>query len=297
MNGIIFDLKRFAVHDGAGLRSTLFLKGCPLRCPWCQNPEGIAPEPALWHSPQTCVRCGGCVNACPKGALMLGERIHVDRTRCALCGRCVDACPAAAMSVQGRSIGAQEAAELLLRDRVFFGTHGGVTLSGGEVMLQWEFAAEVLAHCKKAGVNTAVESCLLATREAVEAMLPVTDQFLVDIKFLDPALHKMHLGADNRVILENFQWLLVHGARVLVRTPLIPGYTAAEDNIRAIARYLRRTAPHTPWELLNFNPLCRGKYTALEQDYPVSGGSLTQAEMQRFYDILEQEGIANIVKE
>ena len=201
------------------------------------------------------------------------------------------------MSVRGRSIGAREAAELLLRDRVFFGTHGGVTLSGGEVLMQWQFAAQMLALCKNAGVHTAVESCLLAPPQAIEALLPVTDQFLVDIKFLDPVLHKMHLGADNRVILDNFRWLLAHGARVLVRTPLIPGYTAAEDNIRAIARYLRRNAPQTPWELLNFNPLCRGKYAALERDYPVSGGSLTQAEMQRFYDILEQEGIANIVKE
>ena len=297
MNGIIFDCKRFAVHDGAGLRSTLFLKGCPLRCPWCQIPEGIAPEPALWHSPQTCVRCGGCVNACPEGALTLGERIHVDRTRCTLCGRCVDACPAAAMSVQGRSVSAQDAAELLLRDRVFFGESGGVTLSGGEVMLQWEFAAEVLTHCKKAGVNTTVESCLLASREAMEAMLPVTDQFLVDIKFLDPVLHKMHLGADNRAILENFEHLLARDADVLVRTPLIPGYTATDGNLRAIARYLRRASPHTPWELLNFNPLCRSKYAALERTYPVSGGAFSAAELAHFYDLLAREGITNIIKE
>ena len=163
--------------------------------------------------------------------------------------------------------------------------------------MQWQFAAQVLALCKDAGVHTAVESCLLAPPQAIEALLPVTDQFLVDIKLLDPALHKKHLGADNRAILENFEHLLARDADVLVRTPLIPGYTATDENLRAIARYLRRVAPHTPWELLNFNPLCRGKYAALEQDYPVSGGSLTQAELQRFYDILEQGGITNIVKE
>lgn len=195
------------------------------------------------------------------------------------------------------SISAQEAAELLLRDRVFFGESGGVTLSGGEVLMQWQFAAQMLALCKNTGVHTAVESCLLAPPQAIEALLPVTDQFLVDIKFRDPALHKKHLGADNRAILENFEHLLAQDADALVRTPLIPGYTATDENLRAIARYLRRVAPHTPWELLNFNPLCRRKYAALERDYPVSGGSLTQAELQRFYDILEQEGITNIVKE
>ena len=163
--------------------------------------------------------------------------------------------------------------------------------------MQWQFAAQVLALCKNAGVHTAVESCLLAPPQAIEALLPVTDQFLVDIKFRDPALHKKHLGADNRAILENFEHLLARDADVLVRTPLIPGYTATDENLRAIARYLRRVAPHTPWELLNFNPLCRGKYAALERDYPISGGSLTQVELQRFYDILEQEGITNIVKE
>lgn len=297
MNGIIFDVKRFAVHDGKGLRTTLFLKGCPLHCPWCQNPESISPEPSLWHNVQDCVGCGTCVAVCPEKALTLTDRIHVDRERCVTCGTCVDACPAAAMTVQGRSVTAQEAAELLLRDKVFFGENGGVTLSGGETLLQWQFAAQVLAACKAEGVNTAIETCLLAPREAMEAMLPVTDQFITDIKYLDSQLHRQYLGADNRRILENFEWLIGKGADVLVRTPLIPGYTATDENIRAIARYLHTTAPQVPYELLNFNPLCRSKYAALEQEYPVSGNALTDAEKNHFYDILAQEGIPHIIKE
>ena len=297
MNGIIFDLKRFAVHDGAGLRSTLFLKGCPLHCPWCQNPEGMERSPVLWHSPQSCLHCGSCLAACPSGALVLTDRIHINRSLCTQCGTCVEACPAAAMEIFGKTVTAQEAASMLLRDQVFFGQKGGVTLSGGEVLMQWQFAAEVLRLCKKAYAHTAIETCLLAPIAALEAMLPVTDLFIVDIKFMDGMLHCHHLGASNKQILDNFQWLLAHGADLLVRTPLIPGYTATDENIRRIARYLRSIAPEVPYELLNFNPLCRSKYTALEQEYPVSGGALTDAQMEHFYEILAQEGITNIIKE
>lgn len=297
MNGVIFDCKRFAVHDGAGLRTTLFLKGCPLRCPWCQNPEGIDPRPALWHSPAQCMACGQCVPACPQGALTRTGRVHVDRARCALCGQCVELCPAGAMALSGQTVSAEEAAAMLMRDRAFFGAEGGVTLSGGEALMQWEFAAEVLGLCKAQNVSTAIETCMLAPRHALEALLPVTDHFLVDIKYLDPETHLRVLGADNRQILENYRFLAAQGARVTVRTPLIPGYTAAEDNIRAIARFIRSVQPDGAYELLNFNPLCRSKYAALERDYPVSGGALDAAALERFYAVLAEEGIAHIVKE
>lgn len=297
MTGVIFDLKRFAVHDGGGLRTTLFLKGCPLRCPWCQNPEGIERKSMLWHNPVVCLKCGSCVPACPQNALRLDDRIHVDRDRCIVCGKCADVCPAAAMSCTGERVTAEEAAARLLRDRVFFGENGGVTLSGGEVLAQWEFAREVLAICKEAGADTAIETCLLASREAVEALLPVVDHFIADIKYLDGEIHRDVVGADNAQILENFRFLAERGADLLVRTPLIPGYTATEENIRAIARFLRGIDPAIKYELLNFNPLCRSKYSAMEQDYPVSGGALSEAELETFRAIAAEEGLTNIIKE
>lgn len=297
MNGTVFEVKRFAVHDGEGLRTTLFLKGCPLRCPWCQNPEGLDPAPALWYNPAVCLRCGGCVNNCPGLALTLTDRVHIRQEDCVQCGACVDLCPAGALSLCGKTISAREAADLLLRDRAFFGADGGVTLSGGEVLLQWEFAAEVLALCRGSGVHTAVETSMQGPRAAVAALLPVVDQFLVDIKIMDPEEHRRLLGADNRLILDNYRFLHESGACVLTRTPLIPGYTDSEDNIRAIARFIRSVDPEASYELLNFNPLCRSKYSALEQDYPVTGGALTPQELERFYAILAREGIAHIIKE
>ncbi len=297
MTGVYFDLKRFAVHDGGGLRSTLFLKGCPMHCPWCQNPEGISAAPSLWYSPQECLHCGTCAALCPERALRLDDRIHVDTDRCTLCGQCIEHCPGGALRRNGQQITAEEAARQLLRDQVFFGEDGGVTISGGEVLSQWKFASEVLALCKKEKVDTAIETCLLAPEEAIEALLPVTDHFMIDIKILDERKHREYTGCSNRVILKNYETLVQRGADVLVRTPLIPGYTATEENIRQIARYVRGVDADAKMELLNFNPLCRSKYEALELDYPVKGNAFTDEEIGQFYEILRQEGIAHRIKE
>ena len=297
MNGTVFETKRFAVHDGPGIRSTLFIKGCPLHCPWCQNPEGMSAAVRLWHKPAECILCGSCAAACPNGALTVDGRVHIDHDRCRSCGCCIEACPAGALSFDGWTTTSEAAADLLMKDRVFFGEDGGITLSGGEVFSQWRFALEVLERCRAAGANTAIESCMFVDAEVLERFIPLVDHFIMDLKYFDPQTHRRVLGVDNRQILENHARLVAAGADVLVRTPLIPGYTATAENIRAIARYLVHADPDARYELLNFNPLCRSKYAAMEREYPVQGDMLTAAEMERFYDILREEGIRNIVRE
>lgn len=296
MNGVVFDIKRFAVHDGGGIRSTLFLKGCPLRCPWCQNPEGLRREIRIWHHPASCIRCGACVAACPAGALSLNGRVHVDPGRCTACGLCADCCPAAAMEPDGREMTSAEAAALLLRDKPFFGAGGGVTLSGGEALAQPEFAAEVLQECRKAGVDTAVETCLYAPRETLMQLLPLVDHWMADLKLLDDGHHRALLGVSNALILSNYEFLVSAGADLLVRTPLIPGYTAEDETVRAIARYVASRQRNARLELLNFNPLCRSKYAALERAYPVSGAALTAEELSHFYGILRREGVEPVME-
>jgi len=297
--GAVFDVKRFALHDGRGIRSTLFLKGCPLTCPWCQNPEGLSGKISLRRTPSKCILCGRCVAVCPNDALSRENSvgIGINYAKCDLSGLCIDECPTAALSFEGRRVSAAEIAEELLRDKDFFETSGGgITLSGGEPLTQAVFTAEVLRLCKDAGIHTAVETSLAAPRAAVAALMPYTDLFLVDQKIADPKEHHRILGVELGPIRNNLEFLLRENTDVLVRIPLIPGFTATEENLRNLGDYLASLEREVPVELMNFNPLAENKYRVMGHDWPIPQGTprYTKAQLENFARILRDAGLQRI---
>jgi len=301
--GWVFDCKRFSIHDGRGLRSTLFLKGCPLRCPWCHNPEGMVPGQRLAHSSARCIGCGTCLHACPESALSAADSardIHIDETRCTKCGRCIDACPTGAMAFDARELSSEQAIEELLRDQTFFEvSSGGVTLSGGEPLLQPEFTIEVLDGCRWRGVGTAIETCLAAPLQHVEAMARVTDEVFVDIKLADERQHRELLGWPLEPILRNLQYLVRVGANVVVRIPLIPGFTAIESNLKGIGQIVFGLEPQPPVELLNFNPFAEAKYRRLGRTWAFAESSRRYSlqELAAFRQTLRSAGVERVLDE
>ncbi len=272
MKAVVFDIKRFAVHDGPGIRSTLFLKGCPLNCKWCHNPEGISGGEMLWYFPNQCLKCGDCVPVCPEGALELEDEIVINRKKCTLCGHCTETCPTGALHILGREMSVDEIEEELLRDRIFYEeSGGGITLSGGEPLAQSDVALEVLKRMKGRGISTAVESCLLVSRDILKEVLPLTDFFMADLKLIDPEEHKAHTGASNELILENIRLLADSDRDVLIRVPVIPGFTDSPDNLKGIASFLASLSRRLPVELMNFNPLARDKFRVLGRPYEPAG--------------------------
>ncbi len=282
--GTIFDVKRFAIHDGKGIRTTLFIKGCPLRCPWCHNPEGRAKNIELMWFSSICVHCAECVRACSRQALKLNDnKIHINRERCTLNADCVSACPNNALKFSGRVVTAQQAYEQLALDKVFYMTNGGVTLSGGDPLAQVDFSIAVLKLCKKDGLNTAIETCLYAAEKDVMRFVPLVDQFFVDIKILDEEKHKKVIGKGNSLILSNFKALCKAGAQICVRIPLIPGFTDDDENIREIAGFVVANCKKAQIELLNYNPLAKNKFDTINETYLVGKDAvpLTEQEMGR----------------
>lgn len=301
--GVLFAIQRFSVHDGPGIRTTVFLKGCPLRCRWCQNPEGLTREIGVWHFANLCSGCGRCVSACRAGALSLAVdgSVAVDGSGCARCGECVDACNRNALAFDGFAMDADALAEDLLADQVFFeNSGGGVTFSGGEPYEQAEFFIATAARLRKRGVGTAVETSLSAAWDRIERSLDSVDDFLVDLKTVDPGRHRQATGIDNAIILDNYRRLatrLEGTNRLLIRTPLVPGYTADRENIRDIGRFIKSVSPSARWELMNFNPLAAAKYRRLHLPSSVFAEGAREysiEEMRRFRNWAAEEGIAVI---
>ncbi len=239
--GMIFNVQRYALNDGPGIRTTVFLKGCPLRCRWCQNPESFHLQPEIGFRRERCMNCNSCLDICPRDAIIPGDAFRVDPVRCNACGACVDVCPSGALFSIGRRYTVAELLSEVQRDAAFYAeSGGGVTLSGGEPVLQFEFVLAFLKACKEAGLNTAIETNGFMPKEKYAKLLPFLDHIYFDLKLMSSADHKQWTGTDNAAILENARWLVESGAPVVFRVPLIDGMTAIEPNINAIGLFLKK---------------------------------------------------------
>lgn len=270
--GKIFKIKRFAVHDGPGIRTTVFLKGCPLNCIWCHSPEGISSDISIWYSRNLCIACGQCVDVCPYDALelIMNEKpyIKIDRDVCNNAGDCVRICPTNAIQFTGSSTSVSDIINEIEKDILFYRTSGGgVTLTGGEPLYQPAFSAEILKACKKVKIHTAIETCLFCERAAIDRVIDYIDLFIVDMKLFDPVQHKYYTGKTNEAIRENFRYIAKSGKTLRVRIPLINNITDTKDNIDAIINFVHETDENIPVEFISFNPLAENNYKRLGTPY------------------------------
>ncbi len=256
----IFDQKGFALHDGPGIRTTVFCKGCPLRCLWCHNPEGLSPTPQLCVKENACVHCGKC-------------RIPCSHPDCQPYGRCLHICPAGCISVAGKAVDTAELARSLAKDKdIFTASGGGVTFSGGEPLLQWQAVVDCANRLRHMGIHVAIETSGHATPEVFRKTIDAMDYVIMDVKLADPVAHKRYTGVDNRYILANLHTLQESGKPCILRTPLIPGITDTDENRTAI----RALVGDTPWETLPYNALAGAKYKNFGMTYGMDGLTQTQ---------------------
>lgn len=296
IKGLVFNIQRYSVHDGAGIRTNVFLKGCPLRCRWCSNPESQEARPELARNEQRCLgaeNCAYCSQACLHGALALPERgiPVVLREKCRRCMGCAERCPAQALLVYGQTRSVQEVLDLVEQDGLFYArSGGGLTLSGGEPLLQAEFTLALLREARARHIRAAMETCGHAPWKLCREACALLDELFFDIKTLDPAQHKEATGADNKRILANLRGILEHfpKLRLCVRTPVIPGLNDRPESIRAIVNWLRPW-PQVSYELLPYHRLGAQKYRFLDRPYPLGESSLSQERLDELTRLAAQE--------
>jgi pyruvate formate lyase activating enzyme len=264
--GIIFNIQRYSIHDGPGIRTTVFLKGCPLICFWCQNPESQNRKPEILLTRESCTGCGLCTTVCPnKANSIVGAVSTIFRKKCTGCGKCIEVCPNEARTIVGKPTTVDKVVSEVLKDKKFYANSGGgVTLSGGEPTAQPFFALAILRKCKENGLHTTIETCGYAPWSNMQEILSYTDLFLYDIKCIDPAKHKKATGKDNDLILSNVKKIAQHKP-VIIRVPLIPNFNADITTISEIAKFVKKELGLTGIDLLTYNKFGESKYERLGQ--------------------------------
>ena len=292
--GLIFNIQRYSIQDGPGIRTTVFLKGCPLKCEWCSNPESQNPHPEILHRNQKCLGCGACIEACPQNAIHLENQFSViDRSLCDLCMDCVSACPNDVLEISGEYQSVSEVVAEAVKDELFYrNSGGGVTLSGGEPLQQPDFAYQILKSCKERSLNTTVDTCGFARWEVMEKFLEVTDLFLFDLKHLDPEQHLRGTAVGNELILSNLEKILDQKrSRVWLRVPVITGYNDSESYARQLAEMMG-PLPLEKISLLGYHEWGRPKYGFLGREYPCTGKTgPDENSLDHLKQIMQQSGV------
>ncbi|MFX1356134.1 MAG: glycyl-radical enzyme activating protein [Promethearchaeota archaeon] len=301
--GLVFQIQKMSTEDGPGIRTTVFFKQCSLKCIWCHNPESILKKKQLEWFKHKCIGCRTCIKVCEQKALSFDEEgLNIDRKKCNNCGICSEECPSTALHMWGELWNLDDLFYEIEKDKVYYTqSKGGITVSGGEPTLQSDFIMAFLRKCKENGISTALDTCGYASRKIFERILPFVDLVLLDIKEIDSNRHEKFTGVPNDLILENAIWISEYiknnGKNIWIRTPIIPNYTATEENIRGIGDFIVNKLSNIPerWDLLAFNNLCTSKYERLDMDWPLKNFSLmTDDEIENFYEFAKQSGVKNV---
>jgi len=297
-SGTIFNIQKFCVNDGPGIRTTVFFKGCPLNCVWCHNPESKRAVPEVFYNASKCIKCGRCMAKCKKGChdFSSGDHIYI-RSECAVCGECCEYCPAEALEVAGYEITAEDAMKEVLKDKVFYdNSGGGMTLSGGEPMMQFDFALELMKTAKENGLHTCMETCGFADEEKYRQIAVYTDIFLFDYKITDPVSHKKYTGVSNDKILSNLFMLDDMGKNTILRCPIIPTINDTEKHLLAIAETANKLKNVLEVNIEPYHPLGSGKSEMLGRDYILKDLTFPEEETVKSWISKVQENTKVTVK-